>query len=174
MGKGPGPLLLQAVGGAAVHAAEASFGHYIEGGGPKISKQGDAVGVTMFVAGVGLENGTVAKLAGHALCFDEGGEAQGDEGSEGGECVVAQLRIPGQHELDKKESECHQGCQRGDSQAGDGDHSAATMKMTRFPLTRACIRGGVLFWVWGGNGVHGRIVSQSLIHNNNNCENYCL
>ena len=128
-------LLFQAIGGAAVHAAEGAGAEDAGDGGGAVGDAGDAVGVGVFAAAFFVEDGAVAEGAGEVAVVEEGEEAGDAEASEEGEREDAVGAIGGEKEFGGEPGEADEAGEGEEKQAGavnDGERAGVVAGATDF------------------------------------------
>jgi len=128
-------LLFQAVGGAAVHAAEVAGAEDAGDGGGAVGEAGDAVGVGVFAAAFFVEDGAVAEGAGEVAVVEEGEKAGDSEAREEGEREDAVGAIGGEKEFGGEPCEADEageGEEKQEGAVGDGEGTGVVAGATDF------------------------------------------
>ncbi len=128
-------LLFQAVGGAAVHAAEVAGAEDAGDGGGAVGEAGDAVGVGVFAAAFFVEDGAVAEGAGEVAVVEEGEKAGDSEAREEGEREDAVGAIGGEKEFGGEPGEADEageGEEKQEGAVGDGEGTGVVAGATDF------------------------------------------
>ena len=128
-------LLFQAVGGAAVHAAEVAGAEDAGDGGGAVGEAGDAVGVGVFAAAFFVEDGAVAEGAGEVAVVEEGEKAGDSEAREEGEREDAVGAIGGEKEFGGERGEADEAGEGEEKQEGavdDGERTGMVAGATDF------------------------------------------